>query len=115
MKLSTPSSLLPGRADNRVMIQHGPGDAIGRFLSVADAAEVLAVDIETVHGLIRSGELPAIRVGERGPWRIERTQLEVWIDDQYEAARRYSTWHQGEFANVIELSGARARGIRPVD
>lgn len=114
VKLSTSQSGRIGRADNRVMIQHGPGDAIGRFLTVADAAEVLAVDVEAVHDLIRSGELPAIRVGERGPWRIERTQLEVWIDDQYEATRRYSAWHQGEFANVIELSGARAGGVRPV-
>lgn len=97
------------------MIQNGPGDAIGRFLTVADAAEVLAVDVETVHGLILSGELPAIRVGESGPWRIERTQLELWIDDQYETTRRHSAWHQGEFANVVELSGVRTGGLRPVD
>ena len=115
VKLSTSLPGPIGRADNRVMIQHGPGEAIGRFLTVADAAEVLAVDVEAVHELIRSGELPAIRVGERGPWRIERTQLEVWIDDQYEATRRYSAWHQGEYSNVIELSGARAGGLRPVD
>lgn len=96
------------------MTAPGSGDQIGRFLTVADAAEILAVDVAAVDELIRSGELPAIRVGSSGPWRIERTQLEVWIDDQYEATRRYSAWHQGEFANVIELSGARAGGIRPV-
>ena len=97
------------------MIQHGPGDAIGRFLTVADAAEVLAVDVESVHELIRSGELPAIRVGERGPWRIERTQLEVWIEEQYEQTRRHALWNQGEFANILELSGARSGRLRPVD
>lgn len=97
------------------MIQNGTDGAIGRFLSVADAAEVLAVDVETVHELILSGELPAIRVGERGPWRVERTQLELWIDDQYEAARRRSAWHQGEFSNVVELSGVRSGGPRPID
>lgn len=115
VKLSTPRTASDGEVDNRVMIQNGPGDAIGRFLTVADAAEVLAVDVETVHDLILSGELPAIRVGERGPWRVERTQLELWIDDQYEATRRRSAWHQGEFANVIELSGLRAGGPRAVD
>ncbi|MGR2753224.1 helix-turn-helix domain-containing protein [Agromyces arachidis] len=97
------------------MIQNGATDAIGRFLSVADAAEVLAVDVETVQGLIVSGELPAIRVGERGPWRVERTQLELWIDEQYEATRRHSAWHQGDYANVVELSGARSGAVRPVD
>jgi excisionase family DNA binding protein len=97
------------------MIQNGAGEAIGRFLSVADAAEVLAVDVEAVHALISSGELPAIRVGQRGPWRVERTQLEMWIDEQYEATRRHSAWHQGEFANVVELSGVRSGTLRPVD
>ena len=97
------------------MTSPGSGDEIGRFLTVADAAELLAVDVPTVDELIRSGELPAIRVGSAGPWRIERTQLEVWIEEQYEAARRHSLWNQGEFANVAELSGARAGRLRPVD
>lgn len=97
------------------MTAPGSGEEIGRFLTIADAAEILAVDVATVDGLIRSGELPAIRVGSSGPWRIERVQLEVWIELQYEDARRHSAWHQGEFANVTELSGARQARIRPVD
>ena len=97
------------------MTTPGSGDEIGRFLTVADAAELLAVDVATVDELIRSGELPAIRVGTSGPWRVERTQLELWIDDQYEATRRHSIWNQGEFANVTELSGARTARLRPVD
>ena len=97
------------------MTAPGSGDQIGRFLTVADAAEILAVDVATVDELIRSGELPAIRVGSSGPWRIERTQLEVWIEEQYEQTRRHSAWHQGEFANIVELSGARSGRLRPVD
>ncbi|WP_173921940.1 helix-turn-helix domain-containing protein [Agromyces sp. Marseille-P2726] len=97
------------------MTPPGAGDEIGRFLTVADAAELLAVDVATVDELIRSGELPAIRVGNAGPWRVERTQLEVWIEEQYEQTRRYSSWNQGEFANVAELSGAKPGRIRPVD
>ena len=57
------------------MTAPGSGDQIGRFLTVADAAEILAVEVAVVDDLIRSGELPAIRVGASGPWRIERTQL----------------------------------------
>ena len=97
------------------MTPPGSGDEIGRFLTVADAAEILAVDVATVDELIRSGELPAIRVGTTGPWRVERTQLEVWIEEQYEDARGHSLWNQGEFANVVELSGARSGRLRPVD
>jgi excisionase family DNA binding protein len=97
------------------MTSPGSGDEIGRFLTIADAAEILAVDVATVDELIRSGELPAIRVGTSGPWRIERVQLELWIEGQYEETRRYSLWTQGEFANVVELSGARSGRMRPVD
>ena len=96
------------------MTSPGSGE-IGRFLTVADAAEILAVDVPTVDELIRSGELPAIRVGTAGPWRVERTQLEVWIEEQYEQTRRHSAWHQGEFANILELSGVRSGRLRPVD
>ena len=97
------------------MTPHGAGDEIGRFLTVADAAELLAVDVGTVDDLIRSGELPAIRIGSSGPWRVERSQLEVWIEEQYEQTRRYSSWNQGEFSNVVELSGIRPAHLRPVD
>jgi excisionase family DNA binding protein len=114
-KLSTSEATAVQRVDNRVMTPPGAGDEIGRFLTVADAAELLAVDVATVDELIRSGELPAIRVGNAGPWRVERTQLEVWIEEQYEQTRRYSSWHQGEFANIAELSGVKTGRIRPVD
>ncbi|MDQ0895459.1 helix-turn-helix domain-containing protein [Agromyces ramosus] len=97
------------------MTSPGSGEEIGRFLTLADAAEILAVDVATVDGLIRSGELPAIRVGSSGPWRIERVQLEVWIELQYEDARRHSAWQGGEFSNITELASARHGRIRPVD
>ncbi|MGR0320199.1 helix-turn-helix domain-containing protein [Agromyces sp. ZXT2-3] len=97
------------------MVHHAAEEPLGRFLTIADAAEVLAVDVETVHELVMSGELPAIRVGDRGPWRIERTQLEVFIDLRYESTRREVAFNEGEFANVIEFSGARGAGLRPVD
>ncbi|HEY1105026.1 helix-turn-helix domain-containing protein [Agromyces endophyticus] len=94
-----------------------PGSAgdIGRFLTIADAAEILAVDVAAVDALIRSGELPAIRVGSSGPWRIERAQLEVWIELQYEETRVDVAWNEGEYANITELSGVRTGPIRPVD
>ena len=97
------------------MTSPGSGDEIGRFLTLADAAEILAVDVAAVDELIRSGELPAIRVGTAGPWRIERVQLEVWIELQYEETRKLSAWNEGEFSNIAELSGVRTGRLRPVD
>ncbi|MUK03260.1 excisionase family DNA-binding protein [Vibrio cholerae] len=51
------------------------------------AGEELNVQRTTVMGLIKTGELPAIQVGGRGQWRIERTKLEDYIATAYERAR----------------------------
>ncbi|MDR5699831.1 helix-turn-helix domain-containing protein [Agromyces aerolatus] len=95
-----------------------PGSSdLGRFLTVAEAAELLSVEVTTVDGLIRSGELPAIRVGDTGPWRVELTQLQLWIQDRYEDTRRHAQWQEGEFATVLDLSaaGSPPPRLRPVD
>ena len=56
--------------------------AIGRFLTLADIAEILNISTNQAYSLVRSGELPAIKVGEKGRWRIERSMLESYIDAQ---------------------------------
>jgi hypothetical protein len=33
--------------------------------------------------MVRSGELPAIKVGGRGQWRVERDRLEAYIQQKY--------------------------------
>jgi hypothetical protein len=33
--------------------------------------------------MVRSGELPAIKIGGRGQWRVERAKLEQYIDQKY--------------------------------
>lgn len=78
----------------------------GRFLTIADAAEVLSVSTREVDGLVRSGELPAIRVGARGTgaWRIERSVLEGYIEALYEESRRRGLWRQSNIASVAELA-----------
>lgn len=88
---------------------------IGRFFSIADAAEILAVDVSMVDALVRSGELPSIRVGSGGPVRIERAQLELWIEGQYRQSEIATAWNEGEFANVTDLSGAGRGHLRVVD
>jgi len=97
------------------MTHPGSGD-LGRFVTVADAAELLSVDVPTVDALIRSGELPAIRVGDTGPWRVELSQLQLWIQDRYEDTRRHAQWQEGEFAPVLDLSAAGIPPrLRPLD
>ena len=54
-----------------------------RFLQLADVAEELSVTVSQVYHMVRSGELPAIKVGGRGQWRVERDRLEVYIQQKY--------------------------------
>ncbi len=82
-------------------------DDVTRFLTVADAAEVLNVAPSEVVGLIETGELPAIRVGRPGAWRIERVELEAYIAAMYEETRRRALWEQSDLAAIPELSGGR--------
>ena len=80
-------------------------DALGRFLTVAETAEVLRVSVHQVYALLRSGELPAIRVGAGSHWRVERVELEAYIEAGYEESRRRAHWNQTEFAILPELRG----------
>jgi excisionase family DNA binding protein len=54
-----------------------------RFLQLSDVAEELSVTVSQVYHMVRSGELPAIKVGGRGQWRVERDRLEAYIQQKY--------------------------------
>jgi excisionase family DNA binding protein len=54
-----------------------------RFLTLADVAETLNISASQTYALVRSGDLPAIKVGGRGQWRVEATELEAYITRLY--------------------------------
>jgi excisionase family DNA binding protein len=54
-----------------------------RFLLLSDVAVELNVSDSQVYHMVRSGELPAIKIGGRGQWRVERTKLEDYIQRKY--------------------------------
>ena len=82
---------------------------LGRFLTLADTAEVLNISASQAYALVRSGELPAIKVGSGGQWRVERDVLEGYIAGKYEENRRRNLWNQAEFADIPELFAERER------
>jgi len=47
-----------------------------RWLTTADVTATLRVTPDTVYRLIRTGDLPAVRVG--GQWRFRETDLTTW-------------------------------------
>ena len=49
-----------------------------RLLTLSEAAALLHVSTRTLQRMIRSGELPALKVG--GQWRVRESQLRQWIE-----------------------------------
>ena len=64
-----------------------------RFLTLADVAEVLNTSSAQVYALVRRGDLPAIKIGGRGQWRVERSQLEDFIQRMYAETREFVDQH----------------------
>lgn len=58
-----------------------------RFLTLADVAEVLNTSQAQVYALVRRGEVPAIKIGGRGQWRVEANELENYIQRMYAETR----------------------------
>ncbi|WP_309070281.1 helix-turn-helix domain-containing protein [Arthrobacter sp.] len=54
-----------------------------RFLTIKNVAAELATSESQIRAIIASGDLPAIQIGGRGQWRIERAKLEGYIADAY--------------------------------
>ena len=79
-------------------------EQLGRFLTLGDTAELLNISANKAYALVRSGELPAIKVGASGQWRIERSVLESYIAAMYEQTRRINLWNQADYSNLIEIS-----------
>lgn len=76
---------------------------LGRFLTLAGTAEILTISASQAYDLVRSGELPAIKIGASGQWRVERAVLESYIEAKYEETRRMSLWNQSDFASIAEI------------
>jgi len=64
-----------------------------RFLQLADVAEILNTSSAQVYALVRRGELPAIKIGGRGQWRVEASELEGYIQRAYAQTREFVEEH----------------------
>ena len=68
-------------------------DATPRFLQLADVAEVLNISGAQVYALVRRHELKAIKIGGRGQWRVEASELEAYIQRAYVETREFVQEH----------------------
>lgn len=76
-----------------------------RFLQLADVAEILNTSTAQVYALVRRGDLPAIKIGGRGQWRVETSELEAFIQRSYEQTRSFVREHP--FTEVEQGDDAR--------
>lgn len=67
--------------------------AESRFLTLTDVAEVLNISTSQVYALVRNQELPAIKIGGRGQWRVERDRLEDYISRMYDQTSEFIAKH----------------------
>ena len=63
--------------------------ATPRFLQLADVAEILNISGAQVYALVRRHELKAIKIGGRGQWRVEASELEAYIQRAYADAEQF--------------------------
>lgn len=54
-----------------------------RFIPLSEVCEILDISSAQAYALVRTGDLPAIKVGGRGQWRVETAQLEDYIQRMY--------------------------------
>lgn len=77
-----------------------------RFLLLSDVCEILNISSNQAYALVRSGDLPAIRIGGRGQWRVEATELEAFIQRMYAETRAYLA--EGPSAGAEEFADSAA-------
>lgn len=64
-----------------------------RFLTLSDVADILNISASQAYALVRNGDLPAIKIGGRGQWRVEASELERFIQRMYEETRSFVEQH----------------------
>lgn len=64
-----------------------------RFLTLADVAEILSTSSAQVYALVRRGDLAAIKIGGRGQWRVEASELEDFIQRMYSRTAEFVSTH----------------------
>jgi excisionase family DNA binding protein len=64
-----------------------------RFMTLDDVAIYLNVSVPQVYSLVRSGDLPAVKIGGRGVWRVDRRQLEAYIERLHDETKQWARSH----------------------
>ncbi len=64
-----------------------------RFLTLVEVAEILHISASQTYALVRNQELRAIKIGGRGQYRVEVSELDEYIERSYQRTREFLTEH----------------------
>lgn len=73
----------PGARTLGPMNPSDPPSPPGRFVPLEYIMEELSISYSQALALVRSGQLPAIKVGGRGVWRVSLDAFEDFIAERY--------------------------------
>ncbi len=85
----------------------GPSTIEPRFLTLDDVGVYLSVSVPQVYALVRSGELPAIKIGGRGVWRVDKKELDAYVERLKEQTAQWAKAHP---LNPRDKNGSTAEG-----
>lgn len=63
------------------------------MLTLDEVATILRVTPAQVYALVRNGSLPAIKLGGRGVWRVDRQKLEAYIEQLHRETEEWARKH----------------------
>ncbi len=62
-------------------------------MTLDQVSDYLSVRRHQVYSLVRSGDLPAVKLGNRGIWRVDRRELENYIQRASELTQQWVRSH----------------------
>jgi excisionase family DNA binding protein len=74
---------------NRIETMPSAPSTTGRFLTLDDVAAELNISRAQAYAIVRNLELPAIKIGGRGQWRVARDDLETYIAAAFTATKTF--------------------------
>ena len=78
-----------------------------KLLSIGDIADILGLEYKSVYRLIRSGELPAARIGR--VYRVTMADLETYLEQQKQAVHKETSGKNHIAQMDIRCGGCGAR------
>lgn len=69
------------------------GEIEPRFNTLEQTASYLNVSVPQVYSLVRSGRLPAIKIGGRGQWRVRVAKLEEYVERLLDETQKWTQSH----------------------